>query len=101
MSTNKPPILVVLQLGGGNDVLNTVIPYADSRYYDSRKHVRIPEEDVLKIDDHFGFHPSMAALKPFWDQAKLAIINGIGYPRSESTRLNSSHIQKSRMPSSA
>jgi len=92
MSTNKPPILVVLQLGGGNDVLNTVIPYADSRYYDSRKHVRIAEDQVLKIDDHYGFHPSMAALKPFWDDGKMAIINGIGYPNPNYSHFRSMDI---------
>jgi len=80
MSTNKPPTLVVLQLTGGNDTLNTLIPYSDPQYYDNRKTVRIAEEDVLKIDDRFGFHPSMAAIKPFWDEGKMAIIEGIGYP---------------------
>jgi uncharacterized protein (DUF1501 family) len=76
----KPPVLVVLQLGGGNDVLNTVIPYADPLYYDNRPNVRINEADVLKIDNRFGLHPSMAAIKPFWDDGKMAVINGIGYP---------------------
>jgi uncharacterized protein (DUF1501 family) len=78
--TKKPPTLVVLQLTGGNDTLNTVIPYADPLYYDNRPNVRIAEEDVLKIDDRFGFHPSMAAIKPFWDDGKMAVINGVGYP---------------------
>jgi len=78
--SKKPPVLVVLQLGGGNDVLNTVIPYADPLYYENRQNVRINEGDVLKIDDHFGFHPSMAAIKPFWDAGQMAVINGIGYP---------------------
>ena len=50
MATTKQPTLVVLQLTGGNDALNTVVPYADGRYYDSRKTVRIAEEDVLKIE---------------------------------------------------
>jgi len=76
----KDPILVVLQLGGGNDTVNTVIPYADPLYYENRKNVRIAEEDVLKIDDRFGFHPSMVAIKPFWDDGHMAVVNGIGYP---------------------
>jgi uncharacterized protein (DUF1501 family) len=76
----KPPTLVVLQLTGGNDIINTVIPYADPLYYDNRPNVRVNEADVLKIDDRFGFHPSMAAIKPFWDKGNMAVINGIGYP---------------------
>ncbi len=91
-TANKPPILVVLQLGGGNDVLNTVIPYADPLYYDGRKNVKIAQDDVLKIDDHFGFHPSMAALKPFWDEGKMAIINGIGYPNPNYSHFRSMDI---------
>jgi uncharacterized protein (DUF1501 family) len=92
MSTTKPPTLVVLQLTGGNDTLNTVIPYADGLYYDNRKNVRIAEEDVLKIDDHFGFHPSMAAIKPFWDDGKMAIIAGIGYPNPNYSHFRSMDI---------
>jgi uncharacterized protein (DUF1501 family) len=92
MATQKPPTLVVLQLTGGNDTLNTVIPYADGLYYDNRKNVRIAEEDVLKIDDHFGFHPSMAAIKPFWDEGKMAIIAGIGYPTPNYSHFRSMDI---------
>jgi len=76
----KPPVLVVLQLGGGNDTVNTVVPWADPLYYDNRTRVRIDEADVLKIDDRLGFHPGMAAIKPFWDAGQMAVINGIGYP---------------------
>jgi uncharacterized protein (DUF1501 family) len=92
MSTAKPPILVVLQLTGGNDYLNTVIPYNDPLYYDNRKTVRIAPEDVLKIDDQYGFHPSMAAIKPFWDEGKMAIVNGIGYPTPNYSHFRSMDI---------
>jgi uncharacterized protein (DUF1501 family) len=92
MTTTKPPTLVVLQLIGGNDALNTIVPYADGLYYDSRKNVRIPEEDVLKIDSYCGFHPSMAALKPFWDEGKMAIIEGIGYPNPNQSHFRSMDI---------
>ena len=70
----KPPTLVVLQLTGGNDPLNTVIPYGDPLYWDNRPTVRIPEQEILRIDNQYGFHPSMAALKPFWDEGKMAIL---------------------------
>jgi uncharacterized protein (DUF1501 family) len=75
----KQPTLVVLQLTGCNDPLNTVIPYADPLYYDNRPKVHVPEADLLHLNDRYGFHPSMAALKPFWDGGNMAIINGVGY----------------------
>jgi uncharacterized protein (DUF1501 family) len=77
--TAKDPVLVVLQLTGGNDILNTVVPYTNPLYYDNRPRVRIEPEAVLPIDGQYGFHPSLAALKPFWDQGKMAIVNGVGY----------------------
>src|SRR4051812_49135824 len=96
--TKKPPTLVVLQLTGGNDTLNTVIPYADPLYYDNRPNVRIAEEDVLKIDDRFGFHPSMAAIKPFWDDGKMAVINGVGYPDPNYSHFRSMDIWYTAQP---
>src|ERR1700680_4455287 len=52
-------ILVVLELAGGNDGLNTVVPYRDPAYYRARPHLGIPDREVLRANDHFGFHPSM------------------------------------------
>ncbi len=60
-STNNDPILVVVQLTGANDAMNTVIPYGDPLYYDNRPTVGIPQDRVLPIDDHFGFR-----LEFFW-----------------------------------
>jgi uncharacterized protein (DUF1501 family) len=88
----KDPILVVLQLTGGNDALNTIVPYGDGLYYDNRKTVRIAQEDVLPIDDHFGFHPAMRAIKPFWDNGNMAIINGVGYPNPNYSHFRSMDI---------
>src|SRR4029450_6567417 len=92
MMPGKPATLVVLQLTGGNDALNTVVPYGNPLYYDQRPMVRVPEDQVLPIDDDYGFHPSMAALKPFWDQGKMAIVNGIGYPKADYSHFRSMHI---------
>ena len=72
--------LVVVQLSGGNDALNTVVPYTNGLYYENRPQVNIAPEDVLPISDSLGFHPSMGPIKQLWDEGKVAVINGIGYP---------------------
>jgi len=92
MTSNKAPTLVVLQLLGGNDTINTVVPYSNPLYYDNRPNVRINAEDVLKLDADFGFNPSMAALKTFWDQGKMAVINGIGYQNPNYSHFRSMDI---------
>ena len=92
MTAKKPPSLVVLQLTGGNDALNTIVPYGDSRYYDSRPSVRVAENEVLPIDDRYGFHPSMASIKALYDAGKVAIINGIGYPNPDYSHFRSMDI---------
>ena len=71
--------LVVVQLSGGNDALNTIIPYGDDLYYDNRPYVNIPQEKILKIDNYLGFNPSMAPIKEIYEKGNVAIINGIGY----------------------
>ena len=79
---NKNPVLVVLQLTGGNDFINTVVPYSNPHYYDARKKIVVPEDQVLPIDDNIGFHQNMAPIKELYDQGSVAIIQGIGYPNS-------------------
>tara|TARA_B100000686_G_scaffold91188_1_gene97798 strand:+ start:21928 stop:23061 length:1134 start_codon:yes stop_codon:yes gene_type:complete len=79
---NKKPVLVVLQLTGGNDFINTVVPYSNPHYYDARKKIVVPEDQVLPIDDNIGFHENMAPIKELYDQGSVAIIQGIGYPNS-------------------
>jgi uncharacterized protein (DUF1501 family) len=98
MMPRKPPTLVVLQLTGGNDALNTVVPYGNPLYYDQRPTVRVPEDQVLPIDDDYGFHPSLAALKPFWDQGKMSIVNGIGYPKPDYSHFRSMDIWYTAQP---
>ena len=79
VSTQKDPVLAVLSLSGGNDGLNTVIPYSNSLYRDYRPNLGIPEGQVLQLNDELGFHPTMGPLKKFWDEGKLAIFLGVGY----------------------
>src|SRR5438128_11365265 len=81
-ATQKDPVLVTLQLSGGNDYLNTVIPFNDPLYRDNRPAVGIPDDQILKFDKTYSFHPAMAPLKKVWDQGKLAIVHGVGYANS-------------------
>src|SRR5664279_3567240 len=94
-----PPVLIVLHLLGGNDALNTLVPYGNPLYYDSRPVVRIAEEQVLPIDNGLGFHPSMAALKPLYDRGQMAIIMGIGYPNRNYSHFRSTDIWETAEPS--
>ena len=91
-STKKDPVLVVLQLSGGNDGLNTVIPYSNPRYFDNRPNVRIPEDQVLPINDEIGFNPNISELKGLYDQGKVAVIQGIGYPTPNRSHFRSMDI---------
>ncbi|MGE3536427.1 MAG: DUF1501 domain-containing protein [Candidatus Tectimicrobiota bacterium] len=91
-SDTKKPVLVVLQLSGGNDALNTFIPYNNPLYYDNRPKVRIPEEQVLPLNDQLGLHPAMGPLKALYDQGKMAIIQGIGYPKPNRSHFRSMDI---------
>ena len=91
-STRKDPILIVLQLTGGNDYLNTIIPYNDSLYYDNRQGVGIPQEQVLPINGQVGYNPAMGPIKKLYDQGKVAVINGIGYPNPNRSHFRSMDI---------
>lgn len=81
----KDPVLVVVQLSGGNDYLNTVIPYNNGLYRDNRKAVSIGDNQIVHLDSTYGFPSYLAPMKQFWDEGKLAIMHGVGYldsPRS-------------------
>ena len=71
--------LVIIELSGGNDGLNTLIPYTNDTYYKLRKKISIPKNKVLKIDDDFGFNPGMTGFKRLYDQGNVSIIHGCGY----------------------
>ena len=83
-SSKKEPVLVVVQLSGGNDFMNTLIPYTNPIYHDSRPTIRVPEDQVLPLNearDTLAFNPNVAPLKELYDEGKVAIIQGIGYAR--------------------
>ncbi len=88
----KDPVLVVIQLTGGNDFMNTVIPYTNPVYYDARGTTAISEGDSLPIDDTLAFHPSAAPLKDLYEGGDIAIIQGIGYPNSSRSHFRAMDI---------
>ena len=85
-------VLIVIQLDGGNDGLNTVIPFADDGYGKARKKLRIPTKDILKIDDHVGLHPSMRSAKTLFDDGRLSIVQDVGYPNPNRSHFTSMKI---------
>ena len=91
-STRKDPVLVVLQLSGGNDALNTIIPYSNPLYLDNRPNVRIDTDRVIPINDQIGFNPAMAPMKRLYDEGKVAIIQGVGYPSPSRSHFRSMDI---------
>ena len=88
----KPPVLVVVQLSGGNDFLNTLVPYTSEHYYDARPTVVIPQDEVLPINDELAFNPNMAPLKDVYDNGKMAIVQGIGYANSSRSHFRAMDI---------
>ena len=84
----KEKTLVVIQLTGGNDFMNTLVPFTNEHYYDARKKIVIGEKDVLPINKTLGINNNAAPLKRLFDEGKVAIVQGIGYPNS-----NRSHFR--------
>ena len=99
MTTNKKdPVLVILQMSGAYAALNTFIPYSDPHYADYRQVLRIPPEEVLAVDDKVGFHPAMAPIKNMYDQGKVAVLQGIGYPNPIRSHFRSMDIWHTAEP---
>ena len=91
-ATKKDPVLVVLQLSGGNDALNTLVPHGDPLYYDNRPAVRVPEGQALDLDGYAGLNPNMGPLKRLYDEGKVAVIQGVGYPNPNRSHFRSMDI---------
>ncbi len=83
----KDTILVVLEMTGGNDGLNTVIPYADDLYHKARPTLRQTKDVVIRLDDHVGLHSGMQGFRPMWEQGQLAVVQGVGYPEPRALAL--------------
>ena len=82
-------VLVVIQLDGGNDGINTVVPFGDDAYGRSRKKLRLKAEDLHKLNDHVGLHQQMKAAKELFDDGRLSIIQGVGYPNPDRSHFTS------------
>lgn len=85
-------ILVVVQLSGGNDGLNTVVPFGDDLYARARPTLRLPGDQTLKLNEHLGLHPSLASLKGEFDAGRLAIVQNVGYPNPNRSHFRSMEI---------
>ena len=88
-------VLVVVQMAGGNDGLNTVVPVTDGRYYDARPGISIPQASALSLDAKTGLHPSLGKMKGLWDQGMLAVVEGVGYPQPNYSHFVSMDIWQS------
>lgn len=97
-SAKRDKALVVIQLSGGNDCLDTVVPYTNGLYYDFRRTIHIAPEDVLPLDQELGLHPSMGPIKGLWDEGQVAIIQGIGYPHPDRSHFRSMDIWHTAEP---
>jgi uncharacterized protein (DUF1501 family) len=98
--SKKDRILVVLQLSGGNDGINTLVPFGDPAYAKLRPTLGIGANDVLKLSDGLGLHPSLAKLKDLYGQGKVAVMQGVGYPNPNRSHFRSMDIWHSATPES-
>jgi uncharacterized protein (DUF1501 family) len=93
-------ILVIVQLAGGNDGINTVVPWADDAYHSARPSLAVARDTVLKINDHIGLHPQLAGLKALYDEGAMSIIQGVGYPHPNRSHFRSMDIWNTAQPES-
>ncbi|MEW9699915.1 DUF1501 domain-containing protein [Paenibacillus sp. SI8] len=94
----KSPVLVVVQLSGGNDGLNTVIPYGKGEYYDARPTLGYKQHEVLQINNEVGLHPSLTELHNMYKEGQLAIVQGVGYPKPDHSHFRSMDIWHTAEP---
>jgi uncharacterized protein (DUF1501 family) len=100
---SRPPApaakaLVVIQLAGGNDGLATVMPFADPAFKDNRPTLTFADDQLIKLNDHLALHPNLKALKPMWDNKKLAVVQGVGYPNPNRSHFASMDIWATASP---
>ncbi|MBP8116974.1 MAG: DUF1501 domain-containing protein [Nitrospira sp.] len=89
---DRERLLLLVELHGGNDGLNTLIPYDDETYYQARPQLAIPRDQVRQLTPKFGLHPALSALMPLWDKEELACLHGVGYPNPNRSHFRSIEI---------
>lgn len=92
------PILVVIQLAGGNDGLNSIVPFGSGLYYQDRPTIAVPAKSVLPIDNMVGFHPNLKGMKTLFDQGKVAVVQGAGYPNPNRSHFAGTQIWETADP---
>lgn len=95
---NSNTVFVVIQLSGGNDGLNTVIPFTNKKYYELRPTLGIKEDIALKLNDSMGLHPALKSLHGLYKKGKVAVIQGVGYPKANRSHFKSMDIWHSASP---
>jgi uncharacterized protein (DUF1501 family) len=95
----KGKILVVIQLSGGNDALNTLVPYTNGAYYAARPSIAIEKKDVLTLSSEVGLHPSLKSFMPLWDNGQLGLVQGVGHPNPNRSHFESMAIWHTADPS--
>jgi uncharacterized protein (DUF1501 family) len=93
-------ILVIVELSGGNDGLNTVIPYADDAYYRARPHLGIRKDQAIRIDDHFAFQKTMTGFERLYKDGQMAIVHGVGYEQPSFSHFSSMAFWQTGAPNS-
>ena len=91
-------VLVLINLQGGNDGLNTVVPYGMPQYYRYRPNLAVPQNDVLRLDDQVGFNPALRSFKALFDKHSVAVIQGVGYPKPDHSHFRSTEIWQTADP---
>ena len=98
MANGKNRKLVVVQMSGGNDYLNCVVPYSNPHYIDNRSTIRIAQDEAVPLDESYGLNPGMQSIKDLWDDGKVAIIHGVGYPTPNRSHFRSMDIWHTAEP---
>lgn len=97
-SIDPANVLVVIALAGGNDGLNTIVPWSDDAYHRARPTIRIAETAVLKLNDRIGFNPALAGLNELYAQGRVAVVQGVGYANPNRSHFEATQIWETASP---
>ena len=97
-SIDPDNVLIVIQMGGGNDGLNTIVPYADDAYHRVRPTIAVAETSVIKIDERIGLNPVMTGIDDLYKEGRVAIVQGVGYPNPNRSHFEATQIWETASP---